>query len=184
MEPDALRLSAEILSPHSDGDIDRALALCAVTRKGKLSLAYIVDALPGMISAGDAWEICIRSRLHKPAWPAILPTQLLRSWRVSAEPIFERSPSVAWRVFEERWIPTEKGRLGDPDMRRADRNVSADGHCIADALIEGKVTPAWADELMDSVGDGARLRGWVHRHLDRRGYRLSPGSLSASMLAA
>lgn len=156
----AAEVMARELAQHDESAVATALRRCQRELTGKLSLARILERLPGQhISADEAWALCPRSEDDTVVW-----TDQIAVSYAAASPLLDEGDQVAARMaFKGAYERALADANGEPPKWWASLGHKTDGRAspVTDAVRLGRLTAERAEQLVGhylSAGESERLR--------------------------
>ena len=137
LSTDALEVMANDLIDvaEREGDIAVALVRCRREHKGRLTLAAVIDRLPGRPQGADAaWDTAVRARLWDESISVVLPRAIFTAFPLS---IWNHGDKVGARMAFKDAYPAALERHGG--AMTVSLGEDAEGHapCVLEALRNG-----------------------------------------------
>ena len=149
----ALVKFAGVLAEHPLDDVLAALDRTLREHSGRLTVAVVLDRLPGAsrpLKADEAWSLTLREEPWNETRTCILPEACYRAWR-SAEDLYDHDKVGARMAFRDAW-PAAVAEYGmdvrvseghdREDRKRAVEAAQADGRLTAAQAVPYGVLPA------------------------------------------
>lgn len=160
LTPIAAEMLARDLAGYSDEEIATALTRCRRELTGKLSLARVLERLPGQhIGADEAWALCPRSEDDTAVW-----THEIAQAFWAAKPLLDEGDQVAARMaFKDSYAAMLAQTNGARPQWEVSRGHSERGRVapIMRAVHLGRLPASYAEENVGHLlgaGEVAALR--------------------------
>jgi len=157
LSPESAGIMALDLAGHAPEHVAAALTRCRREGKGRLTLAAILERLPGQhIGADEAWALCPRSEDDTVVW-----TDQIAQAHAIAAPMLDSDHIGARMAFKEAYVRLCQDAR---ERRLAPQWVASLGHDprgrerpLRDAVVAGRLPAEFVERCLSvRSGDGAR----------------------------